>query len=44
MNYFEWPCDLFFSECTFVALLGISVSTIVLTGTIGFVCFVIKGW
>lgn len=32
MNYFEWPCDLFFSNCTSMVIFGISTTILVVVG------------
>lgn len=37
MNYFEWPCDLFFSQCTALVIIGICATIVVVVGSAFFV-------
>ncbi len=37
MSFFEWPCDLFFSSCTTMVVIGVSATIVVVVGS---TCFV----
>lgn len=37
MNYFEWPCDLFFSHCTAWVILGTCATIVIVVRSAFFV-------